>query len=82
MKAVADTLEVASNHPVERASRSAKPRGRYCKVDDEPLVALIRYLVDERPSYDYRRITALVNRQQRLNTHRGSMPSGYCGSRR
>ena len=39
------------------------PRGRYFKANDEALLPLIRRFVDERPTYGYRRITALVNRE-------------------
>jgi putative transposase len=38
------------------------PRGAYSKAGDEALLPLIRRLVEERPTYGYRRITALVNR--------------------
>ena len=61
MKAVADALEVARSHLHEKVRRLAKPRGSYRKPDDAPL--LIRRLVDERPTYGYRRITALANRE-------------------
>jgi putative transposase len=62
MKAVADTLDVARSHLHDKVRRVAKPRGSYCKPDDEDLLPLVRRLVDERPSYGYRRITALANR--------------------
>jgi HTH-like domain len=51
-------------HQAERMNCPAKVRGRYRKDDDEALAVLIRRLVDERPSYGYRRIAALVNRQR------------------
>ena len=63
MKAVADALEVARSHLHEKVRRLAKPRGSYRKPDDEDLLPLIRRLVDERPTYGYRRITALANRE-------------------
>jgi len=65
MKAVADTLAVARSSLIERVARPAKPRRCYRKAGDEPLLVLIRRLVDERPTYGYRRITRLVNRQQK-----------------
>ena len=43
--------------------RASKPRGSYRKPDDEDLLPLVRRLVDERPTYGYRRITALANRE-------------------
>jgi putative transposase len=63
MKAVADALEVARSHLHEKVRRLAKPRGSYRKPDDGDLLPLIRRPVDERPTYGYRRITALANRE-------------------
>ena len=63
MKAVAEALGVARSHLDENGRRGAKPRGAYRKAEDEALLPLIRRLVDERPTYGYRRITALVNRE-------------------
>ena len=60
MKAVADALEVARSHLHEKVRRLAKPRGSCRKPDDGDLLPLIRRLVDERPTYGYRRITALA----------------------
>ena len=65
MKAVADTLAVARSNLIERVARPAKPRRSYRGAGDEPLLVLIRRFVDERPTYGYRRITRLVNRQQK-----------------
>ena len=62
MKAVADTLGVARSHLHEKLRRPAKPRGTYSKAGDEALLPVIRGLVDKRPTYGYRRITALVKR--------------------
>jgi hypothetical protein len=33
------------------------------KAEDEALLPLIRRFVDERPTYGYRRITAVVNKE-------------------
>ena len=65
MKAVADTIAVACSNLIERVARPAKPRRCYRKAGDEPLLLLIRRLVDERPTHGCRRITRLVNRQQK-----------------
>jgi putative transposase len=62
MKAVAETLAVARSHLHDRVHRRPVPRGAYSKAGDEALLPLIRRLVDKRPTYGYRRITALVNR--------------------
>lgn len=67
MKTMADTIGIARSNLSERVHRPPRARGRYRKDDDEALAALIRRLVDERPSYGYRRITALVNRQRRAD---------------
>ena len=64
MKAVADTLEVARSNLVEQAKRGgSRPRPQYRKAGDAELLARMRPLIDARPSYGYRRITALLNRQ-------------------
>src|SRR5829696_7444418 len=63
MKAVADTLGVARSHLHDKVHRAAKPRGPYRKLEDGELLPLVRRLVDERPTYGYRRITALANRE-------------------
>ena len=63
MKPVAEALGVSRSHLAERARGQAPPRGPYVKAGDEALLPLIRRFVDERPTYGYRRITALVNRE-------------------
>jgi putative transposase len=65
MKAVADALGISRSNLAERRSRSPRPRGPYRKPEDAVLVPLLRSLVDERPTYGYRRLTALLNRQLR-----------------
>lgn len=65
MKAVADTLNVSRSNLIERTARPAKPRGPYRKAADEDLLHALRQIVDDRPSYGYRRLTALLNRQHR-----------------
>ena len=67
MKAVANTLAVARSNLIERMIRRAKSRRPYRKAGDDELLALIRRLVDERPTYGYRRIRRLVNRQQKAD---------------
>ena len=63
MKRVAEALGVSRSNLAERARGHARPRGPYVKAGDEALLPLIRRFVDERPTYGYRRITALVNRE-------------------
>ena len=67
MKAVADTLGVARSNLVGRRARPPRTRGRYRKPGDAVLLPLIRRLVDERPSYGYRRIAALLSRHRRAH---------------
>src|SRR5262245_66431580 len=63
MKTIANVLGVARSHLHERVHRPTAARGSYCKAADEKLLPLIRRLVDERPTYGYRRVT---------QTHTGS----------
>ena len=63
MKVVAETLGVARSNLVERLQDRGRPRQRYCKAEDASLLPRVRRLVDERPTYGYRRITALLNRE-------------------
>lgn len=58
MKTVADTLGVARSNLCESKT---KPRIRYSKKDDAWLLPMVRQLTDERGSYGYRRVTALLN---------------------
>ena len=63
MKMIADTLEVARSNLIDQTSSPRHQRARRAKPADDGLLALIRPIVDTRPSYGYRRITALVNRE-------------------
>lgn len=63
MKRVAEALDVSRSNLAERAKGVTQARGPYLKAEDEVLLPIIRGFVDERPTYGYRRITALVNRE-------------------
>jgi putative transposase len=63
MKRVAEALGVSRSNLVKRHEGRTTARGPYVKADDEALLPLIRRIVDARPTYGYRRITALVNRE-------------------
>ena len=65
MKAVAETLGVARSNLIDRRAGVTKPRGRYRKDEDADLLPLIRAIIDKRPTYGYRRVWALLNRQLR-----------------
>lgn len=59
MKALTDTLGISRSNQYEPKTR----RGPYTKPEDERYLALIRNITDERATYGYRRVTALLNRQ-------------------
>ena len=66
MKAVADTLGVARSNLVEQLQQPERPRrGPYRRAEDEAVLAEIRAITDARPTYGYRRVTALLNRARR-----------------
>jgi putative transposase len=65
VKVVAETLGVARSNLVDRLKGKTKPRRRYHKAQDAELVPRIATLVTSRPTYGYRRITAILNRHLR-----------------
>ena len=65
MSAVATTLGVSRSNLHARLAGSAKPRRRYHKAQDAAVLPLITALVAARPTYGYRRITVVLNRQIR-----------------
>lgn len=65
MKAIATTLGVSRSALHDRLKGSTKARGSYFKADDATVLPMITALVSVRPTYGYRRITALLNRQLR-----------------
>lgn len=67
MKRIAETLGVSRSNLTERTHGKSRSRGPYIKAEDEAMLPLIRRFVDERPTYGYRRITALVNRELARN---------------
>jgi putative transposase len=67
VKVVADTLGVARSNLIEQMQGTAKPRGSYRRQGDDELLQAIRQLTDARPTYGYRRITALLNRARRAS---------------
>jgi transposase InsO family protein len=68
VKVVAETLGVSRSNLVARLKGQSKPRRRYHKAQDAAVVPLITALVAARPTYGYRRITALLNRQLRADS--------------
>jgi putative transposase len=63
VKTVADTLGVSRSNLIERLGGSAKPRRRHRKARDAAVLPRVQRLVGERPTYGYRRIAALLNRE-------------------
>lgn len=64
MRRVAEVLGVSRSQLTERLKHGLKPRMHYRKAHDGELLAPVRRLVDERPTYGYRRIGALLNRER------------------
>jgi transposase InsO family protein len=64
VKRVAETLGISRSQLTARLKGQARPRSRYRKTDDAELLVPLRSLVDERPTYGYRRIAALLNRER------------------
>lgn len=65
MNRVAEVLGVSRSQLHVRASGRSNPRGPYTKSSDADLLPALRRLVDARPTYGYRRIAALLNRERR-----------------
>ena len=66
MRRLAEVLGVSRSQLHARASGRSSPRGPYAKSSDAELLPALRGLVDARPTYGYRRIAALLNRDRRL----------------
>jgi len=67
VKAIANTLGVSRSALHDRLKGSTKARGSYFKADDATVLPMITALVSARPTYGYRRITAILNRQLRVD---------------
>jgi len=65
MKTVARTLGVSRSNVAARVSDDRPKRGPQNREGDAGLTADIRRFVDARPTYGYRRIAALINRERR-----------------
>jgi len=68
VKVVAETLGVARSNLIDRLNGGTKPRRRYHKAQDAAVGPMITALVSARPTYGYRRITAILNRQLRTES--------------
>ena len=68
MKAISDTLGVARSNVIERRDGARAQRGPQERPGDVELAGVIRRFVDERPTYGYRRIAALLKRERRADS--------------
>jgi len=68
VKVITRTLGVSRSNQYEqrRGDRRRRPQ-RYNKAEDDYYLPLIRKITDERPTYGYRRVTALLNRDLMAN---------------
>jgi len=64
VKPIAEALGVSRPHLSQSSRAEPRPRGPYRKDDDAALLRRIEAVVKKRPSYGYRRTTALLNAQQ------------------
>jgi putative transposase len=64
MKAVTDSLGISRSRQYEKKGNCIRQRGKYQpKEEDTHCLPLIHEVIRERPTYGYRRITAIVNRK-------------------
>jgi hypothetical protein len=64
VKAVATTHRVSRSELHMRSQDRGRSRRRYAKANDGEFLSLVRSLVHERPTYDYRRLGTLLDRQR------------------
>ena len=65
MTLLAKTLDVSRSNLLARQGAQARSRGPYRKAEDVELLDAIRAIIDHRPTYGYRRVWAILNRQRR-----------------
>ncbi len=58
MRPVAETLEVSRSNLIEQLNKKSHPKSK--RSEDGWLLPLIKKITDERPTYGYRRVTALL----------------------
>ena len=76
MKTVADMLDVARSNVVERQKRARPARGPQIRPGDVELTTDIRRLVDQRPTYGYRRIAGYSSASRDPPAKTGSTRNG------
>jgi transposase InsO family protein len=65
VKVLSTTLGVARSNVIERRDGHRPRRGPQERPGDDELAGQIRRFVDQRPTYGYRRIAALLKRERR-----------------
>lgn len=65
MSAIAAAFGVSRSHLATSSKAAPRQRAAYAKADDADLVPRIKAIVDGRPTYGYRRVTAMLNREKR-----------------
>ena len=79
MSAVASALGVSRPHLSSRQRSAPRRRGRP-PLPDAGLLAAIQALIADLPTYGYRRVHALLERQARERANRLPITSGSTGS--
>ena len=64
MTRIAAALGISRPHLAMSSKAPPRERVAYAKADEVELVPRIKAVVDERPTYGYRRVTAMLNRQE------------------
>lgn len=67
MKSITETLEVARSNIYERKGGKQPARKPYRKAADLVLLPAIQFIVDQRPTYGYRRVHAILSRERHMN---------------
>ena len=63
MSDIAKALKVSRPHLCKTLKHESPKRGRYTKADDAALIERVGCIISERPTYGYRRVHAMLNRQ-------------------
>lgn len=67
MTQVAHAIGVSPSNLIDRVAAEPRARGSYRKAEDGPLLKRIEHVLKKRPSYGYRRVTAILNRQPNVD---------------
>lgn len=72
MSLICEALEVSRSNLYERLKKPSDTHKQRVMIQDQKLLPLIRQITDERPTYGYRRVTALLRKslEQAINPKR------------